>query len=207
MRQYVSLNSTSLHRISIHTPLTRCDRLAQKKGANWWKFQSTHLSRGATIYVVVYACQMQISIHTPLTRCDKIILTWLCRYKHFNPHTSHEVRRIVLGQKTTSKGFQSTHLSRGATYTGYKNDEIKDISIHTPLTRCDDIYGDWDAQEREISIHTPLTRCDCTHLKIVASHTISIHTPLTRCDHHIYFENPHYFQYISIHTPLTRCDR
>ena len=115
------------------------------------------------------------------------------------------MRRIVLGQKTTSKGFQSTHLSRGATYTGYKNDEIKDISIHTPLTRCDDIYGDWDAQEREISIHTPLTRCDhCNGLLCWMYLYFNPHT--SHEVRHIDVLETRITNAISIHTPLTRCD-
>ena len=79
------------------------------------------------------------------------------------------------------------------------------ISIHAPLTGCDDLGFTVLITEADISIHAPLTGCDTTHktplkkegrfqsthplrdatseqeiMKIVMG--ISIHAPLTGCD-------------------------
>ncbi len=81
-----------LHRISIHAPLTGCDRrlyssktvkcyfnprtphgvrLWMKFYRNWDSlFQSTHPSRGATGPSVYAFVKILISIHAPLTGCD-----------------------------------------------------------------------------------------------------------------------------------------
>ena len=56
------------------------------------EFQSTHLSRGATFFVVFHVVLFWISIHAPLTRCDKIRSASRLISSHFNPRTSHEVR-------------------------------------------------------------------------------------------------------------------
>ena len=79
------------------------------------EFQSTHLSRGATMSTMTEKELAIISIHTPLTRCDGQYIFYmhcvlvfqsthlsrgatmsinnlLIKVKYFNPHTSHEVR-------------------------------------------------------------------------------------------------------------------
>ena len=145
--------------ISIHAPLTRCDpggwipaiplrhfnprtshevRLsaADRPGASD-KFQSTHLSRGATLLpeppvvnlgyfnprtsheVRLCACPRSSSCphfnprtshEVRHTRFPAHVLLF-----NFNPRTSHEVRRYEPQWADNLDGFQSTHLSRGAT--------------------------------------------------------------------------------------------
>ena len=78
-----------------------------------------------------------ISIHVPLTRYDEKsrnyrhdrlhfnprtsheVRRWIREYRkwllNFNPRTSHEVRPIVLVAAATTPTFQSTYLSRGTT--------------------------------------------------------------------------------------------
>ena len=57
--------------ISIHTPHTRCDKLNMRVMYTQLWFQSTHLIRGVTSYILDYLLsQGYISIHTPHTRCD-----------------------------------------------------------------------------------------------------------------------------------------
>ena len=58
------------YRISIHAPLTRCDVPSGISSPSPWIFQSTHLSRGATVDVELGGISADISIHAPLTRCD-----------------------------------------------------------------------------------------------------------------------------------------
>ena len=78
-------------------------------------FQSTHLSRGATIHILPLVQLSSISIHTPLTRCDQFSLATFLPMLYFNPHTSHEVRLLLKFEILDKILFQSTHLSRGAT--------------------------------------------------------------------------------------------
>ena len=146
--------------ISIHAPLTRCDDtiyvvLAISKHFNPRtshevrqtlstvfsknvRFQSTHLSRGATCQRLRICLAVRISIHAPLTRCDALrrphcdelgrfqsthlsrgatikSMIGCGRRAYFNPRTSHEVRRRRSAYGRRSRIFQSTHLSRGAT--------------------------------------------------------------------------------------------
>ena len=128
--------------ISIHTPLTRCDDTISFYYFNFQKlFQSTHLSRGATCSVYIYYVYNFISIHTPLTRCD--------RYIRKLPHLWHK--------------FQSTHLSRGATLITMIPDRyLQNFNPHTSHEVRLTLHIEM-AEAFNISIHTPLTRCDKLH--------------------------------------------
>ena len=170
-----------------------------------YEFQSTHLSRGATpsentgsdcswhfnprtshevrrrilLFSGLFA---QISIHAPLTRCDGLIGTSSSAAADFNPRTSHEVRLLGALKNLKCVGFQSTHLSRGATDV---NDNLFAVFIFqsTHLSRgatCIGLelrysyenfnprtshevrqnYPAKDERVGSISIHAPLTRCD-----------------------------------------------
>ena len=100
------------------------------------RFQSTHLSRGATCLSFFGLCKV---------------------FLNFNPHTSHEVRQ----------------------YIDYKIYQFPNISIHTPLTRCDKTVIIF-AVFRDISIHTPLTRCDFLKLLRKTNQIIFQSTHLSR---------------------------
>ena len=56
------------------------------------------------------------------------------------------------------------------------------ISIHAPLTGCDLSVQDGVFRVGDISIHAPLTGCDKVCGKIIKAWLISIHAPLTGCD-------------------------
>ena len=85
-----------------------------------------------------------------------------------------------------------------------QNTELQ-ISIHAPLTGCDQTNKDPNYDSTEISIHAPLTGCDSPGQAVLENHlyfnprtpygmrlcscfqafllcTISIHAPLTGCD-------------------------
>ena len=123
--------------------------------------------------------------------------------------------------------FQSTHPLRDATRTVQTTTAEGSISIHAPLTGCDEEDEDADEWE-EISIHAPLTGCDLipsaldgfsvvfqsTHPLRDATSTasvpvllsqISIHAPLTGCDTNVQIADNQWND-ISIHAPLTGCD-
>ena len=129
-------------------------------------FQSTHPSRGATPDMVDFEPHLVISIHAPLTGCDLgadlsgAILT------HFNPRTPHGVRRPGGWILRKPLPFQSTHPSRGATSYFNIRQNIRMISIHAPLTGCDQNLDDM-VQQDKISIHAPLTGCDSIALLLV----------------------------------------
>ena len=79
-------------------------------------------------------------------------------------------------------------ISIHAPLTGCDDTQLKevtntaDISIHAPLTGCDKPTGDVKPRTLHISIHAPLTGCDFTNLNQFYSSKISIHAPLTGCD-------------------------
>ena len=102
------------HAISIHAPLARCDRR-----------------------VVEVVDSAVISIHAPLARCDRALLMSIMLHIYFNPRTSCEVRPAMGVKVFSILRFQSTHLLRGATYSGPKIVHRLIISIHAPLARCD----------------------------------------------------------------------
>ena len=58
--------------------------------------------------------------------------------------------------------FQSTHPLRDATLVRKNNDKRRMISIHAPLTGCDQLVTVLDVLPISISIHAPLTGCDAT---------------------------------------------
>ncbi len=100
-------------------------------------FQSTHPSRGATVSLYFGLPGCGISIHAPLTGCDLERLSRFCRYPHFNPRTPHGVRQDAAIARMRLRKFQSTHPSRGATFSGSSLLYLRQISIHAPLTGCD----------------------------------------------------------------------
>nr|DAQ64152.1 MAG TPA: hypothetical protein [Caudoviricetes sp.] len=60
----------------------------------------------------------------------------------------------------------------------------REISIHAPLTGCDDPDDLADIDICDISIHAPLTGCDMDFpARSCILIDISIHAPLTGCDH------------------------
>ena len=132
--------------ISIHAPHTGCDSIKQTSTDTTYKFQSTHPTRGATLFVVFIATarsdfnprtphgvrppyimmkleDLKISIHAPHTGCD-----------------NHGFRPTAVCLR-----FQSTHPTRGATSRLSRVDRYLRISIHAPHTGCDHyavVYGE-----------------------------------------------------------------
>ena len=78
--------------ISIHAPLTRCDRYGADMGIHRNEFQSTHLLRGAT-KVKIGRGVTSLFQSTHLLRGATALYTYLSRgFLNFNPRTSYEVR-------------------------------------------------------------------------------------------------------------------
>ena len=142
--------------ISIHAPLTGCD----------------------TDKRVPASPETRISIHAPLTGCDTTPLTLYATRKYFNPRTPHGVRHLCCycSEKTylhfnprTPHGvrlltdsvppriyrFQSTHPSRGATFVAVRSLPLYRISIHAPLTGCDQQKPYLCRQGRDFNPRTP----------------------------------------------------
>ena len=101
--------------ISIHAPLTGCDRACYTKMHSLFPFQSTHPLRDATYHRFERVSKCLISIHAPLTGCD--LTTWVRFWTqfNFNPRTPYGMRPNCHKLQT----MQSI------------------ISIHAPLTGCD----------------------------------------------------------------------
>ena len=135
-------------------------RASPKIGPVLPEFQSTHPSRGATIYVPII-CRggvfqsthpsrgatffpdgpcvgfRDISIHAPLTGCDNLANTLAYALKNFNPRTPHGVRPCWPCGRSSFVRFQSTHPSRGATHLVCDGHVLVQISIHAPREGCD----------------------------------------------------------------------
>ena len=146
---------------------------------------------------------IDISIHAPLTGSDyRSCSYWICS-SYFNPRSPHRERLLIHWVMCLVRLFQSTLSSQGATQSGIRSVQIKEISIHAPLTGSD-IEEEGGASKVLISIHAPLTGSDdflFFHIylllfqstlpsqgatKSTSSYTakilISIHAPLTGSD-------------------------
>ena len=198
---------------------------------------------------VVNVLSSLISIHAPLTGCDNIVHVVFFWLIYFNPRTPYGMRphqRLgnrwqLLFQSThplrdatamyatvvMMQIFQSTHPLRDATKQDIYWTAFKSISIHAPLTGCDErleAYNDdvlifqsthplrdatlSDSVENYtylISIHAPLTGCDAFLPQVIQIlYSFQSTHPLrdaTECIPHIYNSIT-----ISIHAPLTGCD-
>ena len=168
--------------ISIHAPLTGSDELGERPCPRYMEFQSTLPSQGATITELGYMDSLQnfnprsphrerrrlvarlnfrrfISIHAPLTGSDyRSCSYWICS-SYFNPRSPHRERLLIHWVMCLVRLFQSTLSSQGATQSGIRSVQIKEISIHAPLTGSDQVVATDGALVR-ISIHAPLTGSD-----------------------------------------------
>ena len=101
--------------ISIHAPRVRCDTINRSKSCRklyfnprtscevrpnsrrkldcLFRFQSTHLVWGATVFPDDDAAMVDISIHAPRVRCDYPKRRRIRPWMYFNPRTSCEVRQ------------------------------------------------------------------------------------------------------------------
>ncbi|WP_407923686.1 hypothetical protein [Cohnella fermenti] len=100
--------------------------------------QSTHPSWDATAVLGELNWDTHISIHAPLTGCDALRHGMLPKKIDFNPRTPHGMRQNEQLQEKLEKEFQSTHPSRDATRDFDCPDDSEAISIHAPLTGCDE---------------------------------------------------------------------
>ena len=124
------------------------------------RFQSTLPSQGATNWESVHAhgtwnfnprsphrerplqnldirIHYKISIHAPLTGSDyRSCSDWICS-SYFNPRSPHRERLLIHWVMCLVRLFQSTLSSQGATQSGIRSVQIKEISIHAPLTGSD----------------------------------------------------------------------
>ena len=123
-----------------------------------------------------------ISIHTPLTRCDLATYIEIVIIHTFqSTHLSRGATCLIKIQQKQSK-FQSTHLSRGATMPKCCFEHSMQISIHTPLTRCDATKLLTNITVMNFNPHTSHEVRPTSSMYSNTLSGISIHTPLTRCD-------------------------
>ena len=129
---------------------------------------------------------IDISIHAPLTGSDyRSCSYWICS-SYFNPRSPHRERLLIHWVMCLVRLFQSTLSSQGATQSGIRSVQIKEISIHAPLTGSDQVVATDGALVR-ISIHAPLTGSDIEEEGGASKVLISIHAPLTGSDDFLFF--------------------
>ena len=98
MRQDIDIDAFFSDAISIHAPLTGCDKWLVRWLVAFKKFQSTHPLRDATIYVI-----------------HSIMSMW-----NFNPRTPYGMRLASsIASIISLYVFQSTHPLRDATFCSY----------------------------------------------------------------------------------------
>ena len=136
--------------ISIHAPLTGCDRRLCRNNACEFLFQSTHPLRDATQSVADKSNER----------------------KDFNPRTPYGMRLYLALIKTLSPIYfnprtpYGMRLVKSAFYYA-----VKKISIHAPLTGCD-VIDQMPEEMQKISIHAPLTGCDWLMISTLLLHTL-----------------------------------
>ena len=123
------------------------------------RFQSTHPLRDATVVSWQKFKINRISIHAPLTGCDDVLEKIRGVLNDFNPRTPYGMRPFQRIEQVQLSIFQSTHPLRDATFRSCMDWNFKSISIHAPLTGCDNYLSDLE-KHYKISIHAPLTGCD-----------------------------------------------
>ena len=124
--------------ISIHSPHTRGDQYKSTDTKRQYRFQSTPLTRGETVYA----------------------LGNLRHAEHFNPLPSHEGRLTRRDAERLARAISihSPHTRGDAD--GLQEREGDGISIHSPHTRGDLRRGERWRLRCGISIHSPHTRGD-----------------------------------------------
>ena len=176
-------NAPSIGQISIHAPLTGCDNMENIYTLEGWLFQSTHPSRGATSTASAHHSPPLISIHAPLTGCDAIRSLLYGVQSDFNPRTPHGVRPAPFLAVNVQ-----TPISIHAPLTGCdccqlaNRTEIFIISIHAPLTGCDPVVQTAAWQDFQFQSTHPSRGATKFKRSSCCTNTISIHAPLTGCD-------------------------
>ena len=157
--------------------------------------------KGATKRNAHLDCVNGVSIHAPMKGATVTCPNQFRSRPCFNPRT-HEGcdfgNRLVPGRSVVS-----IHAPmKGATRDRSQKDDIRRVSIHAPLARCDFIfdhpflglsmfqsthllrgattYGIAPYPGRDVSIHAPLARCD--GLPLPHPNTISRFNPRTSCE-------------------------
>ena len=153
---------------SYFNPRSSCEERLQAGSVtcNPFTFQSTLLMRGATLQRTETWRARDISIHAPHARSDKIIDAMMRRFRHFNPRSSCEERRVhVFYHSTFFSRFQSTLLMRGAT-SGISANTLSKIHFN-PRSSCEERRSPvrFYPCHHPISIHAPHARSDCVTFK------------------------------------------
>ncbi len=165
--------------ISTHTPLARCDEKLLAFAVLFGISTHTPLAR-CDFCPICRHYYSTISTHTPLARCGPPCYTFsggngnfnshtprevwqcsglvLCKFGNFNSHTPREVWPFSGHCAFSPLIFQLTHPSRGVALQAGRTTTHKEISTHTPLARCGNVYNE-GFDYYVISTHTPLARC------------------------------------------------
>ena len=169
--------------ISTHAPLARCDIIDNRHTSNDFKFQLTHLLRGATRmgdYLRTHmgnfnsrtSCEVRLPRHG---YCNFVL--------NFNSRTSCEVRRVCVPVQPVLSLFQLTHLLRGATrllcYTRHIKSrfQLTHLLRGATTTSMSDIIDAWKFQLTHLLRGATLAECG-----YALADGISTHAPLARCD-------------------------
>ena len=146
--------------ISIHAPLTGCDLDGVRSECEEADFNPRTPYGMRRNMKSIYDIFKNISIHAPLTGCDTTEKGMNLTCIYFNPRTPYGMRQGKHMTNCKAEKFQSTHPLRDATYNKRKEKgKKKDFNPRTPYGMRHRACMNWNFKNI-ISIHAPLTGCD-----------------------------------------------
>ena len=160
-RPAVEATQAAQEAISIHSPLAGRDGLCSRWTSLSLAFQSTRPSRGETLWAKISHC-------TALS------------FQSTRP--SRGETRCNRGRIGLVNQFQSTRPSRGETYASANIDEIKAISIHSPLAGRDRSRRGLPRGAQTFQSTRPSRGETCKLRAAAGPVVISIHSPLAGRD-------------------------
>ena len=113
-----------------------------------------------------------------------MIFARVVRIVDFNPRTPYGMRHLTLELIRQATIFQSTHPLRDATCQCQNLFACYPISIHAPLTGCDQNMEYNKENYEDFNPRTPYGMRQAITQQTLALRKISIHAPLTGCDSH-----------------------
>ena len=157
----------------------------------FFRFQSTHSLRSATVEIRVAGWFPTVSIHALLAECDSNNTVLAEAPTGFNPRTPCGVRLPlpgILGH--IHRRFQSTHSLRSATEGPCIPPYWQKVSIHALLAECDRLLRAYCTQIGKFQSTHSLRSATTMNADKTYNVRVSIHALLAECDHHCRVRNP-----------------
>ncbi len=151
---------------------------------SFYRFQSTHSLRSATISPVILSASLAVSIHALLAECDRCRSRSKFRQDGFNPRTPCGVRRqSAIRQYGWIVGF-NPRTPCGVRRVAFRKNSVplSEVSIHALLAECDrEAPAHPSSADQFQSTHSLRSATDYVDNASVGG-AVSIHALLAECD-------------------------